>query len=46
MLVTTSGHERTEREFRDLLAAADLELLSVSESLPPFDYRVIEAGRA
>jgi hypothetical protein len=46
MLVATGGHERTEREFRELLSAADLELLSVSEALPPFDYRIIEAGRA
>jgi hypothetical protein len=46
MLVATGGRERTEREFRDLLAAADLELLSVSEALPPFAYRVIEAGVA
>jgi hypothetical protein len=46
MLVATGGRERTEREFRALLAAADLELLSVSESLPPFDYRVLEAGVA
>lgn len=46
MLVATGGRERTEREFRELLAAADLRLLTVSEALPPFDYRVIEAGRA
>jgi orsellinic acid C2-O-methyltransferase len=46
MLVTTGGRERTEREFRSLLAAADLELLSVSDELPPFAYRVIEAGVA
>jgi O-methyltransferase domain/Dimerisation domain len=45
MMVATGGRERTEREFRDLLAAADLELLSVSEALSPFDYRVIEAAR-
>jgi O-methyltransferase domain/Dimerisation domain len=46
MMVATGGRERTERDFRALLAAADLELLSVSEALPPFDYRVIEAGVA
>jgi O-methyltransferase domain/Dimerisation domain len=46
MLVATGGRERTEREFRELLAAADLELLSVSSALPPFDYRVIEAAVA
>jgi hypothetical protein len=46
MLVTTGGRERTEREFRELLAAAGLVLLSVSEALPPFDYRVIEAAVA
>jgi O-methyltransferase domain/Dimerisation domain len=46
MLVATGGRERTEREFRELLAAADLELLSVSEVLPPFGYRVIEAAVA
>jgi hypothetical protein len=27
-----------EREFRELLAAAGLELLSVSSALPPFEY--------
>jgi hypothetical protein len=46
MLVATGGRERTERDFRDLLAAADLELVSVSEALPPFAYRVIEARGA
>jgi hypothetical protein len=46
MMVSTGGRERTEREFRALLAAAGLELLSVSEALPPSDYRVIEAGVA
>jgi hypothetical protein len=46
MLVTTGGHERTERAFRGLLAAAGLELQSVGDVLPPFDYRVIEAAVA
>jgi hypothetical protein len=46
MLVATAGRERTEREFRELLAATDLQLLSVSEALPPFGYRVIEAAVA
>ena len=45
MLVATGGRERTEREFRDLLAAADLRLHDVSAPLPPFDYRIIEARR-
>ena len=36
--------ERTEKEYGDLLDAACFDLTSVSEPLPPFDYRVIEAS--
>jgi O-methyltransferase domain/Dimerisation domain len=43
MLVVTGGRERTEQEFRDLLDAAGFEVYGLSERLPPFDYRVIEA---
>jgi hypothetical protein len=46
MLVATGGRERTEREFRELLAAAGLELLTVSDVMPPFGYRVLEAAVA
>lgn len=44
MLVATGGKERTEKEYRDLLAAAGFDLTSVTEPLPPFNYRVIEAS--
>lgn len=44
MLVATGGVERAEAEYRALLAAADLTLVSVSEPLPPFGYRLIEAA--
>jgi hypothetical protein len=45
MLTVTGGRERTAREFERLFAGAGLELAQVSESIPPFDYRVIEAVR-
>jgi len=35
-----------ERTIPERVTTDDLQLLSVSESLPPFAYRVIEAGRA
>jgi 2-polyprenyl-6-methoxyphenol hydroxylase-like FAD-dependent oxidoreductase len=38
--------ERTEPEFRDLFRAADLTLTSISEPLPPFGYRLLEASDA
>jgi O-methyltransferase domain/Dimerisation domain len=41
MLLTTSGKERTEREFRDLLSAAGFTLTAVTEPLAA-GYRVIE----
>jgi ubiquinone/menaquinone biosynthesis C-methylase UbiE len=44
MLVVTGGRERTEREFRDLLAAAGFTTVGVRGPLPPFDYHVIEAA--
>ena len=44
MLVATGGKERTEKEYGALLDAAGFDLISVSEPLPPFDYRVIEAS--
>jgi O-methyltransferase len=43
MLTVTGGRERTEREFQRLLADAGLALGQVSDPIPPFDYRVIEA---
>jgi O-methyltransferase domain len=42
MMVVTGGRERTEAEFAALLAEAGLELSSISDPLPPFDYRIIE----
>ncbi|GAA4081018.1 methyltransferase [Actinomadura miaoliensis] len=44
MLVATGGRERTEAEFRDLLAAAGLRPVSVSDRLEPTTYRIIEAA--
>jgi hypothetical protein len=44
MLVITGGRERTVTEFRDLLTAAGLTLTACSDSLPPYDYHVIEAA--
>jgi len=43
MLAVTGGRERTEGEFRDLLADAGLELAAVTEPIPPFGYRVLQA---
>ena len=43
MLTVNGGRERTERDFRTLAAAADLEVVRVSDAIAPFDYRVIEA---
>ncbi|GLW63425.1 methyltransferase [Actinomadura rubrobrunea] len=45
MLVATGGRERTEAEFRDLLAAAGLRQVSISDLLEPTTYRIIEAAR-
>jgi O-methyltransferase domain/Dimerisation domain len=44
MLVVTGGRERTEEEFRGLLAKAGLTMTTVSKALPPYDYHVIEAA--
>lgn len=46
MLVITGGREHTEQEFRSLLGTAGSELTRLTEPLPPFDYRVIEATPA
>lgn len=46
MLVVTGGRERTAEEFRGLLEQAGFTAVAVSESLPPFDYHVIEAAPA
>ncbi|MGI5169208.1 methyltransferase [Spirillospora sp. CA-253888] len=46
MLVATGGRERTEAEFRALLAAAGFATVSVSDPLPPSGYRVLEAAPA
>jgi hypothetical protein len=46
MLTVTGGRERTEREFSDLFAAAGFELATVTDRIPPFDYRVLEATPA
>jgi DNA-binding Lrp family transcriptional regulator len=43
MLVVTGGRERTEAEFAALLADAGFGPARLSEPLPPFAYRVIEA---
>jgi hypothetical protein len=45
MLVVTGGRERTEREFRELVAAAGLMLVDIGEPIPPFHYRLIEATK-
>ncbi|TMQ98957.1 methyltransferase [Actinomadura soli] len=44
MLVVTGGRERTENEFLLLLKAAGFNLDRISEPIPPFGYRVIEAS--
>ncbi|WP_165488354.1 methyltransferase [Actinomadura formosensis] len=46
MLVSTGGRERTEAEFRDLLAAAGFTGVSLTGPLPPASYHVIEAHPA
>ncbi|GLZ14553.1 methyltransferase [Actinomadura sp. NBRC 104425] len=46
MLLTTGGRERTEAEFRDLLASAGLATVSVSGPLGHAGYRIIEAAPA
>jgi O-methyltransferase domain/Dimerisation domain len=46
MLVNTGGQERTEHEFRDLLAAAGFAIRSLTGPLPPSGYQVIEAAPA
>ncbi|MDQ7907409.1 methyltransferase [Phytohabitans sp. ZYX-F-186] len=43
MLVTTGGRERTEEEFRTLLAGTGFKLTSVSAPFGPLQHRVIEA---
>jgi hypothetical protein len=43
MLVVTGGKERTEAEFRDLLNAAGYAVVSISEPIDGFEYRVIDA---
>jgi hypothetical protein len=42
MLAVTGGQERTEPEFRTLLAEAGFSLTAITEELPPHRYRVIE----
>jgi orsellinic acid C2-O-methyltransferase len=46
MLVLAGGRERTQTEYRVLLAAAGLRVTSVSDPLPPARERVIEAVAA
>ena len=46
MLAVTGGRERTEAEFRNLLDGAGLELTAVTEPIPPFACRVLEAAPA
>jgi orsellinic acid C2-O-methyltransferase len=43
MLVLAGGRERTEAEYRDLLAAAGLTLTTISDPLPPASERILEA---
>ncbi|MFB4318902.1 methyltransferase [Actinomadura sp. 21ATH] len=43
MMVVLRGRERTEAEFRALLAAAGLRAASVTPALPGSGYRIIEA---
>jgi O-methyltransferase domain len=42
MLAVTGGQERTEPEFRTLLAEAGFSLTAITEELPPHRYRVID----
>jgi O-methyltransferase domain/Dimerisation domain len=46
MLAVTGGRERTEAQFRDLLAGAGFTLTRCSPPLPPFNYRVLEGTPA
>lgn len=46
MLVSTGGRERTEAEFRDLLAAAGFTGVSLTGPLAPASYPIIEAHPA
>lgn len=43
MLVSHGGRERTEAEYRALLASAGLEVTAVGEPFSPLHYRVLEA---
>lgn len=43
MLIALGGRERTEAEYRDLLAQADLELIRVIEGLTPVGDCIVEA---
>ncbi|MEW2357006.1 methyltransferase [Spirillospora sp. NPDC029432] len=43
MMVVLKGRERTEEEFRALLAAAGLRTAAVTPALPGSSYRIIEA---
>lgn len=42
MLVFPGGRERTEPEYRDLLAAAGFTLSAITDPLPPISARIIE----
>lgn len=42
MLAVTGGRQRTRQEFECLFESAGLAVVSVSDALPPFHYRVIE----
>jgi hypothetical protein len=44
MLVCTGGGERTEDEYRKLLARAGFSLESVTKVPPPTDYSVLRAA--
>lgn len=46
MLVSPGGRERTEAEYRDLLAAAGFTLAAVTGPIPPFGYHVVEGAPA
>jgi hypothetical protein len=46
MLVCTGGKERTEAEFRDLLAGSGLEVVSITPVPGPTNFSVIEAAPA
>jgi hypothetical protein len=44
MMAAIGGKERTENEFRNLLTRADFTVVTISNPLPPLDYRIIEAA--